>query len=169
MTTGEAKHVISVLTANESGVLSRITGLFSARGYNIESLTVAPTNNPSLSRVTIVTVGGDKLAEQIIKQLHKLIDIVAAVDLGMGEYVDREMILVKIECSDDCYTELEAFAAEYSAEVVERDAGLTILSMSTSVERIDQFIAALDDKWTIREIARSGIISLAKGDVVLGS
>ena len=94
------RHIISLLMENESGALSRVSGLFSARGYNIESLTVAPTEDASLSRMTIVTNGSDEVIEQIIKQLNKLIDVVRVLDLNDGKYIERELMLVKVKAGD---------------------------------------------------------------------
>src|ERR1700693_4805859 len=90
------RHIISLLRENEAGALSRVAGLFSARGYNIESLTVAPTEDPTLSRMTIVTTGSDDVVEQITKQLNKLVDVVKVVDLSDGEHIERELMLVKV-------------------------------------------------------------------------
>ncbi|NBW53663.1 MAG: acetolactate synthase small subunit, partial [Betaproteobacteria bacterium] len=91
------RHIISLLMENESGALSRVSGLFSARGYNIESLTVAPTEDPTLSRMTIVTSGSDEIIEQIIKQLNKLIDVVKVLDLNDGRFIERELMIVKVK------------------------------------------------------------------------
>ena len=90
------RHILSLLLENESGALSRVAGLFSARGYNIESLTVAPTEDPSLSRMTIVTIGSDEVLEQITKQLNKLVDVVKVIDLTEGSHIERELMLVKV-------------------------------------------------------------------------
>ena len=162
-----SKHVISVLLANESGVLSRVAGLFSARGYNIESLTVAATNNPLLSRITIVTKGEDKLAEQVIKQLHKLIDVLGAVDLGQDQHVEREVLLVKLVCEEAKVNDLKTFVSTYRAGIIECDASLCIVGMTALGSEIDKFILALEKVWDIKEIARSGTISLGRGNLIL--
>ena len=93
------RHIISLLMENESGALSRVAGLFSARGYNIESLTVAATEDPSMSRMTIVTSGSDEVIEQIIKQLNKLIDVIKVLDLNDGKYIERELMLIKVKAT----------------------------------------------------------------------
>ena len=101
------RHIISLLMENESGALSRVSGLFSARGYNIESLTVAPTEDPSLSRMTIVTTGSNEVIEQIIKQLNKLIDVVKVLDLNDGKHIERELMLVKVKASHQYREEMK--------------------------------------------------------------
>ena len=160
------KHIISVLLANEPGVLSRVAGLFSARGYNIESLTVAATNNPKLSRITIVTKGKDKQAEQIIKQLNKLIDVVDAVDLVSGKHIDCEVLLVKVICSSD-KVQFMQLVQSYEAEILANQQDLHIIRITASGNDIDEFILALEKVSDIKEIARSGTISLECGDVDL--
>ncbi|MES2636052.1 MAG: acetolactate synthase small subunit, partial [Pseudomonadota bacterium] len=101
------KHIISLLMENEAGALSRVAGLFSARGYNIESLTVAVTEDPTLSRMTIVTAGSDEVIEQIIKQLNKLVDVVKVLDLNDGKYIERELMLVKVKASANFKDEMK--------------------------------------------------------------
>lgn len=163
--------MISILLANEAGVLSRVSGLFSARGYNIESLVVAPTNNPVFSRMTIVTVGGDKLAEQVIKQLNKLVDVAAVSDLGEDRHVEREMLMLKVahDGSDADRASLDQLVGEHGAGVIEYVERVCIVQMTASSKQIDAFIETMEKRRDIREIARSGVISLSRGDAVLAA
>lgn len=167
MAASTSKHIISILLANESGVLSRVAGLFSARGYNIESLTVAPTNNPSLSRITIVTQGEARLAEQIVKQLHKLIDVVDAIDLSGGKHIEQEVLLIKLACDCAKTQDLQRAISPYNANIISCDTDLCIVGMNDSSRKIDEFIGAVEQEWEIKEIARSGAISLGCGDTLL--
>ena len=167
MAANASRHIISVLLANESGVLSRVAGLFSARGYNIESLTVAPTNNPSLSRVTIVTKGKEQLVEQITKQLRKLIDVVDVLDLSCGEHMEQEALLIKVACPADKTEDLQNSISPYNASLISQDASLCIISMNATSNEVDEFIGSLEQEWKIKEIARSGAISLGCGEALL--
>ncbi len=162
------KHVLSVLLDNEAGVLSRVAGLFSARGYNIESLTVAETDDPTLSRMTIITCGADDLADQIEKQLNKLVDVVKVMDLSKHEHIEREMLLVKVKCTDDAQdrARLERFAKAHNAAIVEHTNGVGVMELTASADGMDAFIEALKE-WEICEIARSGVISLGRGTLTL--
>ena len=112
------RHIISILLENESGALSRVAGLFSARGYNIQSLTVAPTEDPSLSRMTLVTSGSDEIIEQITKQLNKLIEVVKLVDLTEGKHIEREMMLVKLQAAGEARTELKRLVDIFRGRVI---------------------------------------------------
>src|SRR6056300_1859087 len=113
------RHIISLLMENESGALSRVSGLFSARGYNIESLTVAPTEDASLSRMTIVTNGSDEVIEQIIKQLNKLIDVVRVLDLNDGKYIERELMLVKVKAGDKHRDEMKRISDIFRGRIID--------------------------------------------------
>ena len=168
MTAPFNKHVVSVLLDNQAGALSCVAGLFSARGYNIESLTVAETDDPTLSRMTIITYGADKVAQQIEKQLNKLVDVVKVADLSRHEHIEREVLLVKVECLDDeeSRARLHQLAAEHGASLVEYSAGIGVLELMAPTYGIDDFIKALKT-WGICEIARSGVISLGRGSLIL--
>lgn len=167
MSPDSRKHVISILLANEAGVLSRVAGLFSARGYNIASLTVAPTTDPLLSRITIVTRGRDEQAKQIVKQLRKLVDVVDVVDLGKDQHVETEVVLVKVVCADGRRKELDALVKRYNACVVDARASQCVVEMTSEGGEIDKFILELERVWEIKEVARSGIISLGSGNLIL--
>src|SRR3972149_1791035 len=125
------RHIISLLMENEAGALSRVAGLFSARGYNIESLTVAPTEDPSLSRMTIVTSGSDEVIEQITKQLNKLVDVVKVVDLSDGDHIERELMLVKVRASGKDREEMKRRADAF-LEALEQGVILETVSMSST-------------------------------------
>ena len=168
MSADTQKHVISILLANEAGVLSRVAGLFSARGYNIESLTVAPTTDSRLSRITIVTIGGDNRATQIVKNLHKLIDVVEAVDLGKDKHIEAEVVLVKVACPDGRRKALDEFVEKHGVRIVECCESLCVIEMTAAGRTIDAFILALEEAWDVKEIARSGTISLGNGNLILG-
>ena len=149
---------------NESGALSRVAGLFSARGYNIESLTVGPTEDPSLSRMTIVTRGSDDIIEQIKKQLNKLIDVVKLLDLSEDKHIERELMLIKLRASSsEQRDEFKRLAEIFSGRIVDVTAEIYTIELADTSERIDAFIDAVDTR-SIIETVRSGVTGIAKGD-----
>jgi acetolactate synthase-1/3 small subunit len=157
------RRIISVLLENEAGALSRVAGLFSARGYNIESLTVAPTDDPSLSRMTIVTSGTDAVIEQITKQLNKLVDVVKLRDLTEGKHLGRELVLVKVSASsadqkDDIKRLVDIFRGRY-IDVTE---STYTLELTGSTEKVDAFLEALSQVELI-EVVRSGMLGIGRG------
>lgn len=158
------RHIISLLLENESGALSRVAGLFSARGYNIESLTVAPTEDDTMSRMTIVTTGSDEIIEQITKQLNKLIDVVKLVDLTEGRHIEREMMLIKVATNgSDQREELTRLADIFRGNIIDvTDASYTI-ELTGESEKLDAFIDALA-KMTILETVRSGVMGISRGE-----
>ncbi len=156
------RHIISVLLENESGALSRVSGLFSARGYNIESLTVAPTNDPTLSRMTIVTTGDDRKIDQIEKQLNKLVDVAALQDITIAGHLEREVVLVKIEVESDQVDTLKRIAKGFNASLSDVSDNMFIVEMSGSCEKVDELLKSLANG-SIIEVARSGAIGLASG------
>lgn len=160
------RHIISVLLENESGALSRVAGLFSARGYNIESLTVAPTNDATLSRMTIVTTGDDRKIDQIEKQLNKLVDVAALQDITIAGHLEREVVLVKVEVADDQVDTLKRIADGFNASISGVSANKFIVEMSGSCEKVDELLASLQNG-NIIEVARSGAIGLASGEEAL--
>ncbi len=151
---------------NEAGALSRVAGLFSARGYNIESLTVAPTEDPSLSRMTLVTRGTDEVIEQITKQLNKLLDVVKLMDMHEGPHLEREMMLVKVRTKEGDRAEVKRLVDIFRCRVIDvTDKHYTVEVTGTSA-KLDAFLEALPAK-NIDEIVRSGVLGIARGDRIL--
>ncbi len=157
------RHIISILLENESGALSRVAGLFTARGYNIESLTVAPTEDGSLSRMTLVTWGSEEIMEQITKQLNKLVDVVRLTDLTEGKHIEREMMLIKVRAVAEERDEVKRLTDIFRGRVIDvTDASYTI-EVTGSGSKLDAFIQSVSDK-RILEVVRSGVLSIARGE-----
>ena len=157
------RHIISILMENESGALSRVAGLFSARGYNIESLTVAPTEDPSLSRMTLVTRGNEDIIEQITKQLNKLIDVVKLIDLVDSAHIERELMMVKIKTTEEMRDEIRSMADIFRGKIIDVTPTTYIVEMTGPSEKLDAFIAAVDPD-TIIEVVRSGPTGISRGE-----
>ena len=148
---------------NEAGALSRVAGLFSARGYNIESLAVAPTEDPSLSRMTLVTRGTDEIIEQITKQLNKLIDVVKLMDMTEGPHIKREKMLVNVQAQGEQRNELKRVSDIFRGRIIDvTDENYTI-ELTGAGDKLDAFLQALD-KSVIIEVVRSGVSGIARGD-----
>ena len=160
------RHIISILLENEAGALSRVSGLFSARGYNIESLTVAPTDDSTVSRITVVTAGSDKVIEQITNQLNKLVDVVKVVDLTADEHVEREILLLKLHNTKDSQAILENLTNEYSGKVVDTSDDTIIIEITGVGEKLDRAIQVVPPS-IIYELVRSGVLGIAKGNAKL--
>ena len=160
------KHIIAVLLENEPGALSRVVGLFSARGYNIESLTVAPTEDPSLSRMTIQTTGSDDVIEQIIKQLNKLVDVVKVLDLNDGRYIERELMLVKVKATGALREEMKRISDIFRGRIIDVADGSYTIELTGSGSKLDAFLEALD-KTVILETVRTGASGIGRGDRIL--
>ena len=157
------RHIISILMENEAGALSRVSGLFSARGYNIESLAVAPTEDPSLSRLTLVTRGNDQVIEQITKQLNKLIDVVKLQELTDGPYIEREMLLVKVRATGSDREELKRLVDIFRGNVIDVTSTTYTIELTGDGPKLDAFIAAIDDGLLV-EVVRSGVNGIARGE-----
>ena len=157
------RHIISILIENESGALSRVAGLFSARGYNIESLTVAPTEDPSLSRMTLVTRGSEEIIEQITKQLNKLIDVVKLIDLAESFHIERELMMIKIKTSGEMRDEIRSMANIFRGNIIDVTPTTYIVEMTGPSEKLDAFIAAIEPD-TIIEVVRSGPTGISRGE-----
>jgi acetolactate synthase-1/3 small subunit len=147
---------------NESGALSRVAGLFSARGYNIESLTVAPTEDPTLSRMTVVTRGSDRVIEQITKQLNKLIDVVKLIDLSESEHIERELMMIKVRAEGDARSEVKRLCEIFRGNIVDVTASSYIIEVTGATSKLDAMIAALDEN-SIIEVVRSGTTGIPRG------
>jgi acetolactate synthase-1/3 small subunit len=156
------RHIISILIENEAGALSRVAGLFSARGYNIESLTVAPTEDASLSRMTLVTTGSEEVIEQITKQLNKLIDIVKLVDLSEGPHIERELMLIKVRAEKSARDELKRLADIFRAHIIDVTDASYIIEMTGDGKKLDAFVRLLGEDLIV-EVVRSGPLAIARG------
>lgn len=157
------RHIISLLMENESGALSRVAGLFSARGYNIESLTVAPTEDTTLSRMTLVTRGSDEIIEQITKQLNKLVDVVKLVDLTEGPHIERELMMIKVKTTGaDSREEVRRLVDIFRGNIIDVTPTTYTIEMTGDANKLDAFIIALD-KAPIMETVRSGVSGISRG------
>lgn len=157
------RQIISLLLENEPGALSRVAGLFSARGYNIESLSVAPTEDPSVSRMTIETSGSEEVLEQISKQLNKLIDVIKLAELTDGPHVEREMMIIKLRATGDAREELKRTTDIFRGRILDVTATTYIVEVTGNSDKLNAFLAAIDNRLLI-EVVRSGAIGIARGD-----
>jgi acetolactate synthase-1/3 small subunit len=160
------RHIISILLENEAGALSRVSGLFSARAYNIESLTVAPTEDPSMSRMTIVSIGSDDVIEQITKQLNKLIDVIKVVDLSEAAHIERELMLVKVRAMGKDREELKRIADIFRGRIIDVSDSTYAIELTGNSAKLDAFIEAID-RSLILETVRSGVSGIGRGDRIL--
>lgn len=157
------RHIISILMENEAGALSRVAGLFSARGYNIESLTVAPTEDVTLSRMTLVTRGSDEIIEQITKQLNKLVDVVKLVELTEGPHIEREMLMIKVKTSsNDSREEIKRLVDIFRGRIIDVTANTYTIELTGTGDKLDAFIGTFD-KTPILETVRSGVSGISRG------
>jgi acetolactate synthase-1/3 small subunit len=160
------RHILSLLLENEAGALSRVSGLFSARGYNIESLTVAPTEDSTLSRMTIVTRGSDDVIEQITKQLNKLVDVVKVVDLNDGEHIERELMLVKVRAAGKDREEMKRMADIFRGRIIDVTDKAYTIELTGPGSRLDAFLRALEPS-AIMETVRTGASGIGRGERIL--
>ena len=160
------RHLISILLENEAGALARVSGLFSARGYNIESLTVAPTEDPSMSRMTIVSIGSDDVIEQITKQLNKLIDVVKVVDLSEAAHVERELMLIKVRATGKDREEMKRMADIFRGNIIDVTDSTYLVELTGDSVKLDAFINAIDND-LILETVRTGVCGVGRGDRIL--
>ena len=161
------KHTIAILLQNESGALTRVSSMFSTRGFNIDSLSVAPTKDPMISRLTLVTDVSDEQMDQAVKQLYKLIDVIDVLDITPLDHIESELIMVKLKISDDNLNPIKTIFFDYSAEVISEKDGLTIIQMLAEPKRINDFLKSIERMSDLIAIARSGPLSLVKGDISL--
>jgi acetolactate synthase-1/3 small subunit len=160
------RHIISILIENESGALSRVAGLFSARGYNIESLTVAPTEDPSLSRMTLVTTGSDEIIEQITKQLNKLIDVVKLIDISESSHIERELMMVKTRALDGMREEIKRLTDIFRGNILDVTPSTYVIEITGEKSKLDAFLQAVGESHII-EVVRSGTTGILRGERVL--
>jgi len=157
------RHIISVLLQNEAGALTRVASLFSTRGYNIESLSVAPTEDPLFSRLTLVTVGSDAVIDQINKQLLKLVDVVSMADMTRGDHIERELLLLKARVPDAAWERVGELVAREGARVLDDSRATFTVELTSTGVRIDEFIARMAKLATILAVVRSGAMAIARG------
>lgn len=160
------RHIISILMENEPGALSRVVGLFAQRNYNIETLNVAPTDDPTLSRLTVTTKGDDRVIEQITKHLNKLIDVVKLVDLTEGNHIERELMLVKVKALGAARDEVKRTADIFRAQIVDVTPSLYTVQITGDAGKLDAFLQAMAPVGVL-EVARTGVSGIARGDKVL--
>lgn len=163
------RHIISILLQNESGALARVAGMFSARGYNIECLTVAPTQDASLSRLTLVTIGPDSVIDQIIKQSRKLIDVVEVLDLTARQHSECELLLVKLRVAPHATEAFAALSEQRGLIQLANEDGLHSLQYAGTGEAVDGLVSELAALGDLVEIVRSGVAAIETGDRVLGA
>jgi acetolactate synthase-1/3 small subunit len=161
------RRIISVLLENEPGALSRVVGLFSQRGYNIETLTVAPTEDATLSRLTLTTIGDEKIIEQITKHLNKLVDVVKLVDLTEGSHIEREIMLIKVRASGVQRAEIKRCVDIFRGQIVDVTSTIYTVQLVGSSSKLDAFLESVGDA-AILEVVRSGVSGIARGEKVLG-
>lgn len=159
-----SKHTISVLVNNQPGVMQRVSGLFSRRGYNIDSITVGESEEPGLSRMVIVTTGDDKTVEQISKQLYKLVDVIKVVDLSLNPMVDRELALIKVSADPASRSEILSVVETFRAAVVDIGANSMMIQVVGDPGKVDAMIELLKPYY-IREISRTGITAMTRGNI----
>lgn len=160
------RRIISVLMENAPGALSRVVGLFSQRGYNIESLTVAPTEDATLSRLTLTTIGDDHKIEQITKHLNKLIDVVKLVDLTEGAHIERELMLIKVKAVGAQREEIKRCVDIFRGQIVDVSANVYIVQVAGTSDKLDAFVQAVGES-AVMEVVRSGVSGIARGEKVL--
>lgn len=158
------RRIISVLLENESGALSRVVALFSQRAFNIESLTVAPTDDPTLSRMTIEAFGEESVLEQIEKQLHKLVDVFKVISLSSCEHVEREVMLIKVKAQGSSRDELKRLTDIYRGQIVDVSQKSYTIQLVGTKDKLNSFMETVKEESTIIEIVRSGLISLSRGE-----
>lgn len=160
------KRIISVLMENSPGALSRVVGLFSQRGYNIESLTVAPTEDSTLSRLTLTTLSDDHVIEQITKHLNRLIDVVKLVDLTEGTHIERELMLVKVKASGAQRAEIKRCVDIFRGQIVDVTSSVYVVQITGASDKLDAFLQAVGDA-AVLEVVRTGISGISRGEKVL--
>jgi acetolactate synthase-1/3 small subunit len=156
------RHIVAILVENKFGVLSRVAGLFSGRGFNIESLTVAPTNDPTVSRMTVVTVGNDQVIEQVTKQLSKLIDVIKVTDLTGTEFVDREMVLIRVRAVDEGRAEVMRLVEIFRGKIVDVGSESIVIEVTGTDSKLEAFMSLLKP-FGVTEIVRTGKVAISRG------
>jgi acetolactate synthase-1/3 small subunit len=163
------RHIISVLLQNEAGALTRVASLFSTRGYNIESLSVAPTEDPSFSRLTLVTIGSDQVIDQINKQLLKLVDVVNMADMTRGDHIERELLLLKARVADASWERVAELVRREGARVLDDNRATFTVELTSTCGRIDEFVEKMTHLASIIAVVRSGPMAIGRGAQVLAA
>jgi acetolactate synthase I/III small subunit len=158
------RHIIAILLQNEAGALTRVTGLISARGYNIESLSVAPTNDPTVSRVTLVTIGSDPVIAQINAQLLKLVDVVAVEDMTVGDTLARELLLIKLQISPEHIDSIASLLRRVGGRVLASNPSSYIVEVAGTELEIGEFIASVGAFGEVVEVVRSGVLGISRSN-----
>ena len=167
MTSSHKRHIISILLQNEVGALMRVTSLFSTRAYNIESLNVAPTDDPTVSRLTVVTSGTEAVVQQIVNQSLKLIDVVNVDDLTSDQHVERELLLIKLRCAKAQLASFAAAAKKAGARVLSDEPESYTVELTDSEAQINRFIAEAGSFGEVLEVVRSGALAISRGSATL--
>ena len=162
-------HTLAVVADNEPGVLARIIGLFAGRGYNIDSLNVAPTDNPAVSRVTLVIEGSDSAIAQLNTQLAKLVDVVNIHDMTLGEHFERELAIVKLKLATGGYARVLKLASDFGAEILDDAQNSCTIQLTGQLADIDAFVKRASEIGSLSAVARSGSVAVSKGEVILSS
>ena len=163
------RHIISILLQNEAGALTRVASMFSTRGYNIESLSVAPTENPSYSRLTLVTIGSDQVIDQINKQLAKVVDVVSMADMTRGDHIERELLLLKMRLADGGAERIRELVRREGARVLDDNPATYTVELTSTSGRIDEFVEKAAGAAEILTVARSGPMAISRGAQVLAA
>lgn len=161
------RHIISILLQNEAGALARVAGMFSSRGYNIDSLSVAPTLDPAVSRLTLVTAGSDDVIEQIIKQTRKLIDVVEIADLSSADHIEAELVIVKVDLPPQQANAFIHCVRDHHAMALDGTDNTRTVQLAGNAAQIEAFVAALSKFSTVLELVRSGVAAVATGHQVV--
>lgn len=160
------RRIISLLMENEPGALSRVVGLFSQRGYNIETLTVAPTEDPTLSRLTLTTIGDEHKIEQITKHLNRLIDVVKLVDLTDGSHIERELMLIKVKATGSQRAEIKRCVDIFRAQIIDVTSTVYTIQVVGTSDKLDAFMQSVGEA-AVLEVVRSGVSGIARGEKAL--
>jgi acetolactate synthase-1/3 small subunit len=163
------RHVISILLQNEAGALARVASLFSTRGYNIESLSVAPTEDAHVSRLTLVSIGSDQVINQITQQLFKLVDVVNIADMTLGDHIERELMLIKLSVNGDGFDVVKELTGQHDVRILDDAPANYTLEMVGSSGHLDKFVDRVSEHASILAVVRSGPLSIARGTQVLSA
>ncbi len=157
------RHIISILLQNEAGALTRVAAMFSTRGYNIESLSVAPTEDPQLSRLTLVAIGSDAVIDQINKQLLKIVDVVSMADMTQGDHIERELLLLKLEVPDTAWDRINELVTRDGARLLDDSRDSFTVELTSTSRHIDEFVEKLGALASILSVVRSGPLAIGRG------